>query len=999
MKIFFLFFLLLFFSVNAFSETDTQRGNGMLFTPNKGQVADMNGNYRPELLYVGDGGGYKVFLEKNKIHYVLSKTIEGNNVETSEGIDSRDKLKIDQSKKMLVNIHRFDVEFLNSNPNAEVVEDNKVEGHKNYYYPHCSNGVTNVNSFNKLVYKNMYNNIDIFYYGGKEKGLKYDIIVNPNADYKQIKLGLSGIDGVQLRDNSLVIETSVGEFVEYMPRVYQQINGKVVDVKATYVLNDLNEIEFKIEKYNTSFPLVIDPVNYWITYLGGSEFDASNDITADANGNMIVTGYTGSVAFPVSVGSFQTALNGLYNVVVSKFSESGAMVWSTYYGGGLLELANGVTANAAGEIAVVGKTTSTDFPTSTSCFQSALNGRVDMFVVKLTSTGVRDWATLLGGSDPTNGFGTEEAHSVCFTTANELVVSGSTESPGFPVTDGGALRGNNDIGISKFSSTGSLLACKYIGGTSNEMSVPTWYPKGSDVVADHSNHIILVASSRSYNFPVTTGAFQSGVFIGTYISEDAVLLKLDNSLNAIWSTYFGGAGDESGLSVDVDANDNIFFAGGTNSINLPVHNAAQSNPGGNSGWGVQLTADIYVVSFTPGGAQRWATYNGGMDFEYHPSIAVDDKGDVYMFAGIEDGVTAIPIFACAFQKNFAGVEDQYFTKYDNNGSLVCNSWLGGTSEDDLDAGMGGITESKGFIYITSGAWGPGYPVTPASYQSNMAGGGSDITLVKICGKSCGDNSFATVNFSQTYEQVTICDSASVDFTINHTPCDPNDIKYEWTFPDGSVATSTMVHPTDIRFADGTHHVKLKVITLCGTDSVENVVITDVKKPLDYYLGDTTTCMMGQTQITIKNAQTAHWTPSDGLNDPNAISVIIAPINFISTYTITGISNIGCTYSLPMTITGGASSGTLFFPNTFTPNNDNLNDIFEAKGEDITKFDLKIYDRWGDLIFHSQNITQGWDGKIKGTVAQEDVYVWMVNFKTLCTGEENILKIGHVIVSR
>ncbi len=978
MKIYIVFILLFLFPYVVFCENDTQRGNGMLFIPNKGQIADMQGNIRPELLYVGDGGGYKVFLEKNKIHYVLSKTTGSRDDAKSSGNASwlsESKLKADEAKNLLVNIHRFDVEFVNANENVEVIEDRKVEGYKNFYYSHCSNGVTNVNSFNQLLYKNVYDNIDVVYYGGKENGLKYDIVVKPKADYKQIKLNLSGIDGLEVRDNNLVIETSVGEFVEYMPRVYQQINGKIINVKAEYVLSGINEVEFKIEKYNTSFPLVIDPVNYWVTYLGGSDDDITNDITADATGNMIVVGSTASIGFPGAVGTYQTVLNGLRDVLVSKFSDSGGMLWSTYYGGsgapggfGFYEdVGCGVAANSAGDIAITGKCYSPDFPTSAACYQLTLNGTCDMFLVKLTSAGLRDWATLIGGSDPVAAFVKDEAFATCFTSANELVIAGVTSSNDFPVTDGSSLGGSTDIGICKFSSTGSLLKCRYIGGTADEM-VSSWI-KGCDVIEDHSNNIILVSSSASTDFPVTAGAFQNVLAGGGGFgfTEDVVLLKLNNSLGTVWSTYFGGAESETGLSVDVDANDNIFFTGYTSSMNLPVLNAAQATPGGSS-FGGAFTSDVYVASFTTGGAQRWTTYNGGVDYEYNPSLCVDDKDDVYLFASYEDGfVGTMTVFACAFQKNFAGIEDQYFTKYDNSGALVCNSWLGGASEDDIDYCMGGIAEYKGFIYMTSTTFGTGYPVTANAYQSatsaccsNYAGNLADITLVKICGKSCGDNSLATVDFTQTYTQVTICDSASVDFTINYTPCDPKDIIYEWTFQNGSISTSSLAQPTGVRFYDGTHHVKLKITTLCGVDSVEHDVITDVRKPLDYYLGDTTVCIEGETQITIKDAQTAHWTPSSGLNDPNSTTVIIKPSGLVASYTVTGISNIGCTYVLPMTITVGAASGIIFVPNAFTPNNDNLNEIFRVEGEDITEFDLKIYNRWGDLICHSQSLKQGWD---------------------------------------
>jgi gliding motility-associated-like protein len=68
---------------------------------------------------------------------------------------------------------------------------------------------------------------------------------------------------------------------------------------------------------------------------------------------------------------------------------------------------------------------------------------------------------------------------------------------------------------------------------------------------------------------------------------------------------------------------------------------------------------------------------------------------------------------------------------------------------------------------------------------------------------------------------------------------------------------------------------------------------------------------------------------------------------------------------------------IYVPNAFTPNGDGLNDIFQAKGFYITKFDMQIFDRWGEQIFTSNDINKGWDGTIKGKIIENSVYVWKV----------------------
>lgn len=71
------------------------------------------------------------------------------------------------------------------------------------------------------------------------------------------------------------------------------------------------------------------------------------------------------------------------------------------------------------------------------------------------------------------------------------------------------------------------------------------------------------------------------------------------------------------------------------------------------------------------------------------------------------------------------------------------------------------------------------------------------------------------------------------------------------------------------------------------------------------------------------------------------------------------------------------SAMVYIPNAFSPNGDGLNDVFGVKGHGVTEFDLKVYDRWGEMIFQSSDPNLGWDGTYKGRLAQHGVYVYEV----------------------
>ena len=86
---------------------------------------------------------------------------------------------------------------------------------------------------------------------------------------------------------------------------------------------------------------------------------------------------------------------------------------------------------------------------------------------------------------------------------------------------------------------------------------------------------------------------------------------------------------------------------------------------------------------------------------------------------------------------------------------------------------------------------------------------------------------------------------------------------------------------------------------------------------------------------------------------------------------------------------------VFIPNAFTPNGDGINDTFGVKGEGIKKFTMRVFDRWGEVIFESRNPKQQWDGTYQGKPAQSDVYVYQFT----AVGEKSETRSGSVTLVR
>jgi gliding motility-associated-like protein len=122
------------------------------------------------------------------------------------------------------------------------------------------------------------------------------------------------------------------------------------------------------------------------------------------------------------------------------------------------------------------------------------------------------------------------------------------------------------------------------------------------------------------------------------------------------------------------------------------------------------------------------------------------------------------------------------------------------------------------------------------------------------------------------------------------------------------------------------------------------------------------------------------------------------INEAGEYWVT-VNNGFCITGDTVHATGSFGEGMLFIPNTFTPTRNGINDKFFAYGAGIISFQMRIYDRWGQLIFETNDLNDGWDGMYKGRRVQEDTYVYVINYASECVGLEEKKVMGHVNVIR
>jgi hypothetical protein len=326
------------------------------------------------------------------------------------------------------------------------------------------------------------------------------------------------------------------------------------------------------------------------TYLGGTGKNQGNAIVLDTTGNAYVTGYTQSLTFPTTPGAFQTTCQCTQTVAfVTKLNTRGSgLIYSTYLGGTNGDVGYAIALDLSNNAYLTGYTQSFDFPTSPGAFQTSLGANRAGWITKLNSTGsALIYSTYLGGVTSVTTPCEACATAIAVDSAGNAYVGGLTAESNFPVTPGAfqtvfkSSANGHDAFVTKLNPSGSALVFStYLGGTGDDGA--------TGIALDVSGNVWFKGNTKSTDFPVTPGAFQT-VLGGSF---DAYVAELDpTGSQLLYSTYLGGSGTEYGgathvLALDTQTPPNVYLTGYTNSTNYPViaGSLQTSNAGQNDGF-------------------------------------------------------------------------------------------------------------------------------------------------------------------------------------------------------------------------------------------------------------------------------------------------------------------------------------------------------------------------------------------------------------------------------
>jgi hypothetical protein len=396
--------------------------------------------------------------------------------------------------------------------------------------------------------------------------------------------------------------------------------------------------------------------------LGGTRIDYGYALAVDAAGNATVAGIATSNDYPLLNPLQSTHHLGIYDVVMTKLNPTGQMIFSTYLGGSGTDYAERLATDSAGNVYLVGHTSSTNFPTTAGAFQTSNAGSTDGFVTKITPNGSSIvWSTYLGG------IYADEVHDIALDGAGNIYLTGFAGSPNFPMMNPfQSTYYDGEAFVTKMNPQGSaLLYSTYLGG--NNPPGPG-EDNGQGITVDAAGYAYVTGFTQSPNFPTTAGSYQP--FFRGYF--DAFVTKLTPAGNALaYSTFVGGTlnppfGDDEAFDIAVDGAGQAHITGKTNSPDFPVVRAIQPQKAD--------VIDAFVTKLNAAGSDLvYSTFLGG---NYNPpdaggddsaqAIMIDDAGNAVVVGGTDS--LDFPIVN-AYQPDFAGFGDGFISKISGSNPL------------------------------------------------------------------------------------------------------------------------------------------------------------------------------------------------------------------------------------------------------------------------------------------------------------------------------------------
>ena len=682
---FFLSALLLSTAVCA-GEVNIPGGEQGYFEMNKGQLSDENGNAADHVHFSTRFNGLNIFFTSNGVVYYYKEIrlstiekIKRNLLPNPYSPEEWEQINKELNAGFTggydcvdsAYLYRIDIEFPGADFSHPVAlsEDRLIRVH-DYYIPRYPEGLRNVPTYSRIMYKNIYEGIDLVYYFTEGK-LKYDFLIAPGADPAHIKIVYKGQQGTEISENgSAVIRSFLGDFIENKPYTYQGTHT----VHSAYTLNK-DTLGFSLGTYDKQQPLVIDPELTWSTYYnnGGTSYSSYiSNIEYDSKDNLYFVGASSSITYPViSPGgsAYYLSTTTGETIILHKFNSKRELVWCTYYKGTkvtttiyygknvLVDNNDNVYFKArVKDDHIAGGTTTTlpvYNPGGGAYYQvktrvAAFDGTT--FLLKFDQTGDRRWATLFAAPYTSDSkINNINVYDFDVDASNKLYIVGKTYAPGsswetIPLLSyAGGYNKSSVIEsetpwVAQFSSSGTLEWSTYIS-----QSPASSYNQGYTISAGKSGELFVLGSATTNASGNFTAVNPGGAYIDQVASagRKISIYKFNTARNLVWATLFGGDQKTGSYIIwqdpyrsKVAGSGDLYIVGRANTTNFPTLGTAGSYLTATKPNNTNTDNEGVIVRFSSAGALKWSTYYGGVGGSGTEISSIGiDSGDNIIIAG------------------------------------------------------------------------------------------------------------------------------------------------------------------------------------------------------------------------------------------------------------------------------------------------------------------------------------------------------------------------------
>jgi gliding motility-associated-like protein len=384
----------------------------------------------------------------------------------------------------------------------------------------------------------------------------------------------------------------------------------------------------------------------------------------------------------------------------------------------------------------------------------------------------------------------------------------------------------------------------------------------------------------------------------------------------------------------------------------------------------------YTINYTIGG-----TATNGVDYPTIPNsitIPVGQDSAAVVISPILDNIPeGIETVILTVQTSVCG-NTQVYTVYIRDNTTLVATAVGDTTicvgqATLLATGSGGfLGQGMNYTYL----WSDNAVSTTSSIMVSPAANTTYyVTVTDACGATAVDSAIVLMGIGSANagNDITICPGATATLVatggVGATFLWSNNVTTAINHV-SPLQTTTYYVTASIGPCDGYDSVTVFVNNSLNADFIVHPQVVSVFDP-EVSFHDRTT----------GSSPPVSWLWNLGNGDTQNVP------DFVYTYSDTGKFRVtlvvtdqnGCTDSAYNYVIVQPYS-TIYFPNTFTPNGNGNNDVFKVFGTGIIAFDIKIYDRWGTMVYSSSDMNAGWDGKYEGRKAQQGVYTYSVDYK-------------------